>query len=257
MCIPPDIQPLLDEYVLHMEQRLPDLMSAFYLHGSIALGAFDPQQSDIDFVTVINRPCTPRDTNALTDIHHRLRQKYPQWKMDGCYLQWDDLHKAPHAIEPHLHVNDGLHASGHASGGWVTWWLLKHHGVTVVGIDPKTLDITINWNAFMADMHDNVNSYLTRFIRDPRRMVWLWFDYGIQWTVLGVLRQFYTLREHDIISKVGAGEYGLRNLPQRWHRIVHEAIRIRQQKPISLYRLRLQRTIDAWQFLRHVIRVFE
>jgi hypothetical protein len=33
-------------------------------------------------------------------------------------------------------------------------------------------------------------------------------DWGVQWAVLGVLRQFYTLREGRITSKTKAGEYG-------------------------------------------------
>jgi hypothetical protein len=49
-----------------------------------------------------------------------------------------------------------------------------------------------------------MNTYWARFTTDPRYIAWLLADYGIQWTVLGVLRQFYTFREHAITSKVGA-----------------------------------------------------
>lgn len=85
-------------------------------------------------------------------------------------------------------------------------------------------------------MLQNLNTYWASFTRQPGRMVWLWCDYGIQWAVLGVLRQFYTFREGDITSKSGAGEYALKQLPERWHRLIQEALNIRHETPGSLYR---------------------
>ena len=255
MGIPPEIQPLLDDYIALLEQHLPDLMGAMYLHGSIALGAFEPQTSDIDFVTVIKRPCTTQDSDTLTDIHHLLARKYPQWSMDGCYLQRDDLGKTRETIAAHPHVNEAVfHPSGYAGGNWVTWWLLKNHGVAAVGQDPKTLDLSTDWDKALPDLLHNMNTYWRSFIRDVRRIVWLWSDYGVQWTVTGVLRQFYTFRERAITSKVGAGDYGLACLPQRWHRIIREAIRIRHKTQPSLYCFRIRRMIDTFLFLSYIIR---
>jgi hypothetical protein len=48
-------------------------------------------------------------------------------------------------------------------------------------------------------------------------------DEEIEWTVLGLL----TLRENDIISKLGAGEYALQQMQEEWHGITREAINIR------------------------------
>jgi len=35
-------------------------------------------------------------------------------------------------------------------------------------------------------------------------------------------------RLHSIISKLGAGEYGLQHLPREWHQIIKEAIIVRK-----------------------------
>ncbi|WP_277674552.1 aminoglycoside adenylyltransferase domain-containing protein, partial [Piscibacillus halophilus] len=43
-----------------------------------------------------------------------------------------------------------------------------------------------------------------------------------------LLRQYYTLMEKDIISKLEAGYYGLEILPTKWHPIIQEAINIRK-----------------------------
>ena len=84
-------------------------------------------------------------------------------------------------------------------------------------------------------------------------MNWLLADYGIQWTVLGVLRQFYTLREHGIKSKIGAGEYGLQHMPPLWQPLIQEAINIRQHVQPSLFRSRVVRAVQARAFLQLII----
>ncbi len=80
-------------------------------------------------------------------------------------------------------------------------------------------------------------------------------DWGIQWTVLGVLRLFYTIRERQVTSKVRAGKYALTCVPARWHPLIQEAIAIREGSPQSHYRSRIKRAIESIRFLRYIIQV--
>lgn len=105
-------------------------------------------------------------------------------------------------------------------------------------------------------MYINLNTYWRRFTRNPSRIMWLFSDGGIVWTVLGVLRLFYAFEEQSITSKLGAGEYGLQKLPSRWHRIIQEAVNVHQNDSNdnnSLYKSRLRRFWSAFQFLNYII----
>lgn len=102
-------------------------------------------------------------------------------------------------------------------------------------------------------MRQNLNTYWKDFTCKPRRMAWLLTDYGVQWAVLGVLRLYYTFREQDIASKIGAGEYALRHLPNQRHPIIREAINIRNQKKGAFYKFRFTRGIEAIKFVKFVI----
>ena len=102
-------------------------------------------------------------------------------------------------------------------------------------------------------MRGNLNSFWASYTRRPARVAALLTDWGIEWTVLGVLRQYYTFREHDITSKTGAGQYALSCLPARWHRLIREAIRIRDGSPPSRYRFRPGRAWEAFRFLQYII----
>lgn len=56
------------------------------------------------------------------------------------------------------------------------------------------------------------------------------------WGVLGVTRLHYTLATGMVTSKAGAGAYALETFPERWHRILREAVDIRtnQERKRSL-----------------------
>jgi hypothetical protein len=136
----------------------------------------------------------------------------------------------------------------------VTWWELKQHGIPVVGMESQNLPFTVNWDLLIAQMRANLNSYWRGWTRQPRRIVLLYSDWGIQWAVLGVLRQFYTFKENSITTKIRAGQYALNCLPQQWHRLVQEAIRIRQGKTDSSYRFRFGRMVEAVRFLDYIIK---
>jgi hypothetical protein len=104
-------------------------------------------------------------------------------------------------------------------------------------------------------MRENLNSYWASWTKRPGRILALYSDWGIQWAVLGVLRQFYTFNERSITTKIRAGQYALGCLPGRWHKLIREAIDIRHGKKESAYRLRISRMIEAVIFLKYIIQL--
>src|SRR5262245_13133621 len=88
--VPESIKPIVAEYMSLIDKMLPDVMDALYLHGSIALNAFNEHFSDIDFITVVSRPCTHSDVERLKKIHDTLENRYAHWPLEGSYIQWDE-----------------------------------------------------------------------------------------------------------------------------------------------------------------------
>jgi hypothetical protein len=252
--IPQPVQLLLNEYIGLVNAALPGLLSGFYLHGSLALGAFNFGQSDIDFVAITTRRCTTSDIDALRAIHRTLTERYPRIPLEGSYLEQRNLGQLEDTMPALPYIHDGIfHPSGHHDINGVTWWVLKHHGIAVIGPPPDHLDIPVDWDALIVKMRHNLNTYWASFITNPRHLAWLLNDDGIQWAVLGVLRQFYTFREHAITSKIDAGRYGLLHTPEKWHQLIQEAIHIRENRRASSYRLRIVRAITTRAFLQSII----
>lgn len=252
--IPDPIRPIFEIYTTRFHEQFPDLLISFYIVGSIALGEFNEYFSDIDFITVLSQRIIPAEFEKLQRLHREIEQSYPRWKMSGNYIQTDDLGKLAENIEPHPHYHDGvLHPHQQFELNWVTWWELKNFGIAVVGRHPQNLLFTVNWNLLINDMRENLNSYWAGWTSQPVRILMLYSDWGIQWAITGVLRQFYTFRENMITTKIRAAKYALGCLPQRWHPLIQEAINIREQKRKSAYRFKIARTIEAVHFLKFMI----
>ena len=252
--IPVLLQPQLQEYTGLLEQNAPGLVSAFYLVGSIALDSFNPRHSDVDFVAVLSRRATPGDVEQILKVHRLLERQYPKWKMEGDYFQPDDLGRLDDQVAPFLKYHDGKLESCQCFGlSSVTWWILNDRGIRLFGPAPQTLAITVDMDDLLRGQIENMNSYWVSWTRRPGRLAALLSDWGVQWTVLGVLRQFYTLHERRIISKIQAGEYALACLPERWRRIVGEAIALREGSRRTYYLFRINRAVETYNFLKYII----
>ena len=262
--IPEPIRPAIQDYIALVNQQIPGLMKAFYVEGSIALGGFNEHFSDIDFVALLNRQFTPTEFATLRNIHKIIGRSYPRWKMSGSYLQSDDLGRY-NKVEANSCYEGRLRPQGHFDWNWVGGWILKNHGIAIIGPEPQALPVTIDWDHLSKTMRENLNSYWAGWTRRPDAFGEMLFDLGIQWSVLGVLRQFYSFRENAITTKMKAGEYALTCVPSRWHRLIQEAIDIRSGRRSSTYRYRIVRTksstyqyrivrtIEAVRFLKFII----
>lgn len=234
--VPGSVRPIVTRYLQRIEERLPGLVEGVYLHGSIALDAFNPRLSDVDLVTVVRHRLAEPEVEQLRWVRRAVRQEYPQPKLDGVDVPWEDLARA-FERDP------------------VTWWVVKKRGIALFGPPAETLPVPVDLDLLLRWMRGNLNSFWVSYTRRPKRVAALLTDWGAEWTVLGVLRQFYTFREHEITSKRGAGHYALSCLPARWHRLIREAIRIREGGHCSLYRSRLGRAGENLRFLRYIIAV--
>jgi hypothetical protein len=251
--VPETILPLLHDYAQSFDAGLPGLLAGVYLVGSVALGAFDEQRSDIDVVAVLSRP-PAADLAGLRALHQALRQRHPRQKLECSYLQWSDLGKPESEVPPFPAFHDGkLNPASHFELHPVTWWMLKQHALTLRGPAAASLPFEASWEALEAWTRNNLVTYWGDWTRQPLLKAALLTDAAVEWTVLGVLRLHYTLREQQITSKQGAGEYALAHLPEEWHPIILEALNLRVGRAERLFRGRLGRARQALRLLEYVI----
>lgn len=257
--IPILVQNVLDDYIALINHRLPNMLEALYLQGSLALGAYVENSSDIDFIVITNRRLLEGDANVLSEIHSKVAYQYNNPELDGVYIVRGDLGRLNLGDEKYLIYNSGKMSYG-SNFDPIIWWILQTKGIKVVGTEQTTFDFDINISQLLSYVNENMNSYWVQRVQKMEISITELYnlptediDYEIEWTVLGLLRQFYTLKEHDIISKLGAGKYALQNLPMEWHPIIKEAMNIRKGEKEMIFISDKERMDMTIRFSKYII----
>ncbi|MEV0248500.1 aminoglycoside adenylyltransferase domain-containing protein [Nocardia sp. NPDC050712] len=254
MPVPPIVAEAAARFLALIDAEAPGTVEGLYVEGSVALDDFHPDSSDIDFVVVGTE--LP-DTAVLERVHARLRAQSPRPFVDGIYLNWDDLAAGPAAVgDRPMSLQGRLTAGRHSP---VTWHTLADHGIALRGPAISALDIWTDPAALAAWQNTNLDEYWGRGLDRAaplfsRAGLGLLTDFGTVWTVTGVARLHYTLTNGGITSKAGAARHARNTFPERWHRLIDEALRIRLGTDRrSLYRTRLARRRDILAYGRMVI----
>lgn len=248
-------------------RSLPSLDSV-YLYGSVALGDFIEGSSDIDFIAVLLEPPSPSDIETITSVHIEVERAFPETDVMGTYLLKDNLGKPPEAIgQAVTYYEKQVHTDGYGADlNPVTWWMIKHHGLVVYG-SPDDPGYEIDADRLVRYVLGNMNGYWLGWIErleaelatavggEGREIAADQLDFAVEWCALGMLRQLYTIRERDVVSKVGAGYYGIAAVPERWHGLIREAIAIKKLEPDRFYRSDVLRLEELVALLRYIHRI--
>jgi hypothetical protein len=265
MAIPHIVDTVINEYITLFNEHLPETIVGLYIHGSIALNAYVEDSSDIDFITITNRPLEEKDSSSLSYIHSTIAKKYKKPELDGVYIQWSDMGKlytnrSDFNCKYQFYNNEKLCYGDYFNFNPVTWWVLKNKGINILGPDSKGFEFDIQPQQLCSYVLGNMNTYWASRIKtsensinDIITMPTDKIDFEVEWNVLGLLRQFFTLKEYDIVSKLEAGEYGLTQIPVEWHSIIEEAMNIRKGIKANIFSSDMERIDKTLRFSKFLI----
>lgn len=260
MEVPEKVSEILKEYFAIFESKLPNLIESYYIYGSVSLGSFNYGLSDIDFIAVVKRKVTVEDISILKEIHKYIKKKFHKTDLMGMYVMKRDLQAQHKNEESSPCFIDGIYNGlKKFDKNSIDAYQLKKYGLTIKGQRIENFDYTVNWDILIQNMRHNLNTYWLNWKcgceRFPSiRFIGLFINLGlVEWCVLGVSRQYYTFKERDMTSKVGSGEYALQTVPQRWHKIINESMRLRKGNTKSYYKSIFERRRDALRYIEYII----
>jgi hypothetical protein len=258
--IPKEVKELLDEYFKLLDSKLPNFLDGYYIYGSVSLGAFNYGFSDVDFIAVVQKKLTEEGITILKEIHRNLHKRLPKTDLMGMYVTRSELEaeKGNEKLSP-CFIDGKLRDFEKFDKDSIDAYQLKRYGITIRGKDVENYGYTVDWNVLIKNMKNNLNTYWfnwkCRCDKFPSvKYIGLFFSLKmIEWGVLGVTRLFYTFKEKDMTSKLGAGEYALQTVPEKWHKIINEAMRLRKNNTKSYYKSIFERRNDALAYMDYVI----
>ncbi|MDM5190589.1 DUF4111 domain-containing protein [Bacillus sp. DX4.1] len=236
--IPEEVKSLLDQYVNGLQGILAnEKLIGVYVYGSIALGAFHLETSDVDFVTVIAEPVSEAEKIRISELHKKLSKSTLGKRMDGMYIPLADLGKYNEEMPQYVYCADGKINVGHWDVNAVTWWMVKNRGITIMGKEANELPFTVIWNDVVETMKYNVEQYWSQKASRPYLFL---IEEWVESAVVTMGRILYTLEHETIVSKDKGLQYIMQSSSEEWEPLLQEVHRIRHNQ-------RAKRNISRWK----------
>lgn len=202
--VPAVIQPLIDAYLQALEPMHTHFYG-MYIYGSIALGAFEALESDIDIIALTQGEWSPLELKQLKALHTHLTKTYPLGKrLEVFYVPFRYLgimhpDKQNGAVASYPAAHEGTFSLGtHGSLNAVTWWIIKNQGIRLLGPECSALSLEVTWQDVLSTMRFNLDVYFARKVKRP--YIYL-YDAAVEFAVTNLCRILTTIEEGEIISK--------------------------------------------------------
>jgi Nucleotidyltransferase domain len=139
----PEINTVLQELLAGVRAILDRRFVGMYLDGSLGIGDFDPEKSDLDFVVVTDGEVSEEAFRKLNTMHERIATGTSKWgrELEGSYIPQRALRhdRRPNA-HPYIDRGSTLAIVRPERGYWVIHrHVLREHGVVMAGRPPRTL----------------------------------------------------------------------------------------------------------------------
>lgn len=265
--IPISAAAILREFIDGIAKPDPGFISGMYITGSIPLNDFHPAKSDIDFL-ILCKELPPKDLYLrLKKLHKRIDHRC-KTKLNGCYITPAGLNVHNSGSVKILRYQEGRLNESTFEMAPVTLYELKTTAITLSGVPAAELPVVVDKNDVTKFLFENLNSYWKNWITGHslgiNGALLILFPRLSEWVILGVARQSYTLRTGKITSKTKAGLYCLEHLPEKYHHIIQETIKIRNDTSHHLLNIKssyyvqpsVKRARETIACAEHIIHLF-
>ena len=254
---------LLFTYGAKVRELFMDELVGIYLTGSVAFGEFFEGKGDLDFTVLLKSPMGIDKLDKIAEIHQDISFMHKNIPLESQYICVDNIGKSETDTQPfYTWLHDNKLLLGKHNAHAVTWFALKKHGITVAGIPADKLNITTSVQDIKTYVKGNVATYWQDWLNAARtatssKRLSALSDWGIEWCVCGITRMYFTMMEEDVTAKGKAVEYGLEHLPEHFHKILREALRIRRGVAGKEYASPFIRRRDMLAYMEYLIALIE
>jgi streptomycin 3"-adenylyltransferase len=226
------IRDFLDEFVDYFRAEFGDALIGVYLHGSLALGSFNPVASDVDLLVVLRDRLRLEEKQAIGQRFLQLAEQAPPNGMEVSLLTLDALTPFQYPTPYELHFSNGNKAR-FAQGTMAFADDQTDPDLAAHFVITKTRGVCL-YGAPIAAVFPDVPPayYLDSLAQDAE-----WSYQNIQrgadpgacavpvYAVLNFCRVLAFIDAGMIASKREGGQWGMQQLPPEYRPLIREALR--------------------------------
>lgn len=224
-----NIEEILNKIIIEHRKLLKNNFSGIYLHGSLAMGCFNKNLSDIDYIVVVKEKVYYEIKRRIIDFIIDLSQYTPKKGMEMSIVLEKDVKNFVYPTPFELHYSkehDERYANNanYLCGDSVDKDLaahitvINHRGVCLYGKPIKEVFGEVPERYYLDSIIYDIENAQEEIVNNP-----VYF-------VLNLCRVLYYLRERVVSSKYEGGEWAKGILPGKYFNLIDEAINIYRGK---------------------------
>lgn len=221
-----EYQHLLGDFVKSAQKCFAKKLTGVYLHGSMAMGCFRPEISDIDLLVVVDGDASAGEKLLFMQDVVRLNQSAPAKGIEMSVVRRQDLQPFHYPTPFQLHFSpmhigwferdpqgymDGMQGLDKDLGAHCR--VIRSRGMTLFGEDIGRV---------FGDVPDE--AYLDAILYDVDEARDTMADYPVS-TILNLCRALAFVQDKACFSKQEGGLWAMEHLPKNLHPPVREALR--------------------------------
>ena len=215
-----DINQLLELLLSGMQRILSAKLIGLYLYGSLVIGDFDPNISDIDLVAALSSDIDDKEFGALQKMHDDFAKKYKEWddRIEVCYISVAALHAVRSSTSQIVNISPGepFHRR-ESSKEWLTdWFVVREKGIPLFGPSPKTVIEPISKDEFIRSVKANAKAWRV-WINDMHTRK------SQAYAILTLCRALYAYKNGEQVSKKQAALWAEQEFPE-WSKVIQNAL---------------------------------
>ena len=216
---------LIDDFVERSKEILRDNLVGVYLHGSLVMGCFNPQRSDIDLIIVVDEPLSDPVKRAYMDMAVGLNSCGPAKGIEMSIVLRKVCKPFVYPTPFELHFS-----SGHLE------WYRAHPNDYIREMNGTDKDLAAHFTIIRNRGRCLYGLPIEKvFGILPKRDYFdsIWFDVeearedikeNPPYVILNLARVLAYCREEAVLSKKEGGEWALLNLPPEFHSLIQNAL---------------------------------
>jgi hypothetical protein len=216
----PHINDLLSWLVTHLRGALGEQLVGVYLYGSLVMGDFDDDISDIDLMVALKDDLDQPTFDALDMLHQQFAANNPdrEGRLEIAYLPLHALQtfKTQASKIGIISPGEPFHIVEAGRDWLVNWHMVREIGITLFGPRPAEIIAPTTRAEFVQIIKEHVDRW-----RD-----WINHMYerpGQAYAILTLCRAFYTVTYGEQTSKRKAALWAAEQLPE-WASVIKHAL---------------------------------
>ncbi len=229
--IPPDVQVLLCTVTQGLIDLLGQELVGLYVRGSLATGDFDPETSDVDLFAVVGHPLRPALFDRLRRWHEALAHEDIPYvrELEITYVDRENARRFRAGRRfPTLERGGALRWTQHGANWVLERWVVREHGIPLVGPEPSTLIDPITPAQMRAAVRERMRDWMA-WAEDETDPDWAFPLSHKAYVVETMCRALYTTEHGTWMSKPAAVAWAQSALPEPWRTWVKRSRAWRRQ----------------------------